>query len=84
MNRRTTFSLDSKTIDRIKQLAAHWHVSQAEVVRRAVERTEQDTLKADEYVLQSLREYREGGGIAREKADEYLQEIYEDRETWRE
>ena len=42
MTYRTTFALDEATAQRLKRLAASWNVSQAEVVRRSVERAERD------------------------------------------
>jgi len=41
MTHRTTFALDAMTAQRLKRLAARWQVSQAEVVRRSLEKTEQ-------------------------------------------
>lgn len=41
MTHRTTFALDETTAHRLKRLAARWKVSQAEVVRRSVEKAEQ-------------------------------------------
>jgi hypothetical protein len=41
MTHRTTFALDAITAHRLKRLAARWQVSQAEVVRRSLEKTEQ-------------------------------------------
>lgn len=41
MIHRTTFALDDLTAHRLKRLAARWQVSQAEVVRRSLEKTEQ-------------------------------------------
>lgn len=40
MTHRTTFALDEATAQRLKRLAARWQVSQAEVVRRSVEKAE--------------------------------------------
>lgn len=40
MTHRTTFALDEPTAQRLKRLAIRWNVSQAEVVRRSVERAE--------------------------------------------
>jgi len=39
MIHRSTFALDDITIQRPKRLAVRWQVSQAEVVRRALEKT---------------------------------------------
>ncbi len=41
MTHRTSFALDKATAERIKRLATRWNVSQAEVVRRSLEKTEQ-------------------------------------------
>lgn len=38
---RTTLDIDEQTAHRLKHLAARWHVSQAEVVRRSLEKSEQ-------------------------------------------
>ena len=43
MVHRTTFSLDEATVSRIRQLAAQWKVSQAEVIRRVVASAESAT-----------------------------------------
>src|SRR5690554_3989857 len=37
MKVRATYALDQETAQRIKRLARHWGVSQAEVIRRSVE-----------------------------------------------
>lgn len=42
MSIRSTYALDAKTSDRIKRLAAVWGVSQAEVVRRSVQRAAEE------------------------------------------
>ena len=41
MTHRTTFALDESTAQRLKRLATLWQVSQAEVVRRSVEKAEE-------------------------------------------
>jgi len=38
MNVRATYALDQETAQRIRRLASRWGVSQAEVIRRSVER----------------------------------------------
>ena len=83
MTYRTTFALDGSTERRLKQLAAYWDVSQAEVVRRAVELVEKQT-RATEGAGSLLRQLHETGDLlAREAAEEYLAEVREDRESWR-
>jgi hypothetical protein len=41
MTHRTSFALDELTAQRNKRLATRWNVSQAEVVRRSLEKNEQ-------------------------------------------
>jgi hypothetical protein len=48
MSARSTYALDPSTVARSKRLAAAWGVSQAEVIRRAVQRAAE---QADEAVL---------------------------------
>jgi hypothetical protein len=83
MTRRTTFAFDTVTINRIKRLAEHWHVSQAEAVRRAVEITEKKEISHYEQVKQHLADYHAKGGLAKEEADSYLAEVSKDRNSWR-
>lgn len=42
MNIRATYALDQETAQRIRRLARRWGVSQAEVIRRSVERAAMD------------------------------------------
>ncbi len=61
MTHRTTFALDEVTARRLKRLAAHWDVSQAEVVRRSVEQAEKhlSTTPSDiERRLETARQLR--------------------------
>jgi hypothetical protein len=67
MNKRATYALDEETIQRIKELAALMHVSQAEVVRRAVAPAEEK--------LKRLESYHQRGGLTEQKAEEYLDEV---------
>jgi predicted transcriptional regulator len=84
MIHRTTFALDETTAQRLKRLAKLWNVSQAEVVRRSVERSEQ-TAQADKRdpvaLLQAL--HARGGGISKAEADRWVAETYADRKHWR-
>lgn len=84
MIHRTTFALDEATSQRLKRLAASWEVSQAEVVRRAIEQAEnlrQAERPAPATLLRNL--FSSGGGLEAEKADSYIAEVYEDRKHWR-
>ncbi|NJL70296.1 MAG: ribbon-helix-helix protein, CopG family [Candidatus Competibacteraceae bacterium] len=65
MTHRTTFALDDSTASRLKRLAARWKVSQAEVVRRSVEKADQaesQSLTAEERIAAAhqLRENLKG------------------------
>jgi len=84
MTHRTTFALDETTAQRLRRLANRWKVSQAEVVRRAVESAETggDAPPANPVsMLEAL--HARGGGIDRAQADRWVREIREDRKRWR-
>ena len=84
MTHRTTFALDEITAHRLKRLAARWNVSQAEVVRRSVERAERETETTKPDPIAMLRRLHEkGGGLDRAKANAYLAEVRDDRKHWR-
>ncbi len=81
MTHRTSFALDEGTAQRIKRLATRWKVSQAEVVRRSVERAEEVGPKPDPLAL--LKEYHAKGGLDKARADQWIQELDQDRRRWR-
>ena len=83
MTHRTTFALDEATAQRLKRLATRWNVSQAEVVRRAVARSEEaeDPPKPDRVSL--LKAYHAKGGMDQTRADQWIREIEEERKQWR-
>ena len=83
MTKRTTFSFDNDTIQRIKRLSHFWNVSQAEAVRRAVEIAETETLNQQKSIAQELVKYHTEGGLASEKAVAYLYELNKYRDNWR-
>ena len=68
----------------MKRLAGRWKVSQAEVVRRAVERAEADgEVPATDPVAMLQALHARDGGIDKAKADRWVAEIREDRKHWR-
>lgn len=84
MSHRTTFALDHLTVGRLRKLAVRWGVSQAEVVRRAVELAERTLPAAVPAPEERLRElHRAGGGLAREEALEFLADVRRGRHEWR-
>jgi hypothetical protein len=84
MTHRTSFALDELTAQRIKRLATRWNVSQAEVVRRSVERADAASVPERPDPVAMLRElFSKGGGIEPQKAESYIAEVYEDRKHWR-
>jgi hypothetical protein len=81
---RTTFALDAATAGRLKKLAAQWHVSQAEVVRRAIEMAEKsaDEERLDPVaMLEAL--HAQGNGLNQKVGDAYLAQVRNDRKQWR-
>ncbi len=82
MNKRTTFALDEETILRLRKLAAVWHVSQAEVVRKAIKKAEDDFDTEREEKLDRLRMYHKNSGVKSKIADAYLDEVAENRSSW--
>jgi predicted DNA-binding protein len=82
MTHRTTFALDEATAQRLKRLSRKWGVSQAEVVRRSVERSEKDLESEDSLAL--LDELHiSGNGLTEEAASDYLSRNREIRKSWR-
>jgi hypothetical protein len=84
MVHRTTFALDHVTAERLKVLAARWHVSQSEAVRRAIAQAEAFPVPSEPDTPTLLRQLQESGqSLNRQKAEAYLDEVYEDRRRWR-
>ena len=83
MTHRTTFALDDETAKRLKRLSKAWKVSQAEVVRRAVEEAERKPAVFTDPIAALRKLHESGGGLVREQADQYLAEVREDRKQWR-
>jgi Arc/MetJ-type ribon-helix-helix transcriptional regulator len=80
---RTTFALDNGTVERLKHLSGAWHVSQAEVVRRAISLADEKA-KAETDAAAALRTLHKSGKLlVREQAEEYLAEVHENRRSWR-
>ncbi len=77
---RTTFSLDERANQRLKTLARRWNVSQAEVIRRALEAAE--NLPVENTALAALQAYHAQGGLVAERADGYLKKWSESRDDW--
>jgi len=82
MTHRTTFALDEATMARIKNLAALWNVSQAEVVRRAVSIAQAPT-PACSPKIEFENFLRAGNGLDPNIAGGYLEEVQQDRQMWR-
>ena len=80
MTHRTTFSLDAQAIERLRTLSTRWNVSQAEVVHRALEAAEK--LPSKDTALEALKAYHQKGGLKAEQADQFLQELAEERKDW--
>ena len=84
MTYRTTFAFDAATMRRLKNLAARWRVSQAEVVRRALTQAEHIPSTARPDPVTMLKELHAAGqGLSRKKAEAWLAEVRSDRKRWR-
>jgi len=80
MTHRTTFSLDDQAISRLKTLSRRWNVSQAEVVRRALEAA--DHIPHESTALANLKAYHQTGGLDADSANSFLGEWSEARNDW--
>lgn len=74
--------LDNESAARLKKLAESWHVSEAEVVRRSLERAEREIPEKKDPIAM-LKAYHAKGGIDPVAAETYLAEVREDRKEWR-
>ncbi len=83
MTERTTFALDKCTAKRLRKLSNAWHVSQAEVVRRAVAMAEGALLESVDASEPLRTLHASGNTIVRETAEAYLAEMEEARRNWR-
>lgn len=83
MTHRTSFALDKGTSQRIKRLATLWSVSQAEVVRRSVQRAEEVSQDQKCDALTLFKAYHAKGGLDQARAEQWIAEIDEDRKRWR-
>ncbi|MFP3960344.1 MAG: ribbon-helix-helix protein, CopG family [Spirochaetaceae bacterium] len=79
---RTSFALDATTIERLRVLSRRWNVSQAEVIRRAIELAAERAELHDNAVRERLAEYRAQGRLDSRDADGYLRQVAEDRAEW--
>ncbi len=79
---RTSFALDEATVRRLRELSRTWNVSQAEVVRRAVQIASDHLESQAGEVRERLAEYRAAGRLAPDEADAYLRRVVEDRRDW--
>ncbi len=82
MNKRTTFALDEETVKRLQKMARLLHISQAEVVRKAVEEAEITFNQQKQKKLLILEQYLRTKGLKPETADAYLKEVAENRLEW--
>ena len=83
MTHRTSFALDEGTVQRLKRLASRWSVSQAEVVRRSVERAEKQSEPEKTDPIAMLRAFHAKGGLDPARAEKWIADIREDRKHWR-
>ena len=82
MEHRTTFALDDLTIQKMRHLAKRWKVSQAEVVRRAIEQAERLAEQEKTQILDRLVAYQQKGALSARQAQSYMEEVAENRAEW--
>jgi hypothetical protein len=83
MSHRTTFALDDLAIQRLKKLSALLRISQAEVIRRALEKLENEPGDTPRDPAGALDIYHAQGGLDRSTAEMMVAEIDESRNYWR-
>ena len=84
MTHPTSFPLDEATVKRLERLAALWSVSQAEVVRRAVEQAEAAVFAAKPDRVAMLRDlHASHQGLDASSATAYLREARDARRCCR-
>ena len=79
---RTSFALDEPTIRKMRRLAGRWRVSQAEVLRRAIDLAEAKDAQESAARIERLRGYHLRGGLSVDAASAYLGEVAESRAEW--
>ncbi len=79
---RTSFALDEPTIRKMRRLAGRWRVSQAEVLRRAIDLAEAKDAQESAARIERLRGYHLRGGLNVGAAASYLGEVAESRADW--
>jgi hypothetical protein len=82
MEHRTTFALDEVTIQKMRHLAKSWKVSQAEVVRRAIEQADRQAVREKTQIIDRLAAYHQQGSLSASQAKTYLEEVAENRAEW--
>ncbi len=82
MEHRTTFALDEVTIQKMRHLAKNWKVSQAEVVRRAIEQADRQAEREKTQIIDRLAAYHQQGSLSAPQAQAYLEEVAENRAEW--
>ena len=83
MLHRATFALDELAIQRLKKLSVRWHISQAEVIRRALEKMENEPVSPKPDPAALLEAYHARGGLNRAHAEASIAQIEADRAAWR-
>jgi predicted transcriptional regulator len=82
---RTSMALDQGTLHALKELAEHWQVSKAEVMRRAVKRVKEEVEReaALPKPLDALNWLQKGGGLSVQEAESFREEVQAERQAKR-
>ena len=78
---RTSMALDQSTLGTLRTLSEKWHISKAEVMRRAVQKMKEDTEREEnrQTPLQALSWLQNGGGIPEAEAARLREEVAAER-----
>jgi hypothetical protein len=81
---KVTYSLKPETVDRVQELATAWGVPKSEVIRRAVEGVDANSVPPrPETPLEIFeRIQREGTGIPRIVAEKFMRDVRRERRAW--
>lgn len=82
---RTSMALDSGTLGALQSLAQKWQISKSEVMRRAVQKMNDETEREEQRPspIAALAWLQNGGGISTEEANRLREEVAAERNSRR-
>ncbi len=76
---KSTYALDVETVRKLERVAAQWHVSKSEVLRRAIDLVARDQLASVSSPLQALDELQESVGLTKQQTESWALEVRRER-----